>query len=133
MVAPGFSRPAPPSDAGGMRLLLPLLPAWLVGAWLLLWSDSVWDPKAMGPNLHGERMAPGWMLVATLLVGTALYLGAPRLGRTLAISSVSSMTVGLGESNATQRGFGAGVVRVGALLGMYAVVASLALLLSRPA
>ena len=109
-----------------MRRALPLLPAWVLGTWLLVWGKGVWDPDSLGPNLHGGTMAAGWIVVIALVLGSALYVAAPTVGRKLAVSSSSSMLVGLGEPNGAQSAFGAVVVRVAVLAGMYLLLGSLA-------
>ena len=113
-----------------MRRALPLVPAWLVGAWLLAFGERTWDPESLGANLHGDSMAAGWIILIALAAGTALYVGAPFFGRQLAVSNRSSMLVGLGDANATQRAFGAGVVRIGALGGLYVLLGCLAFALA---
>jgi len=84
-----------------MRFCLPLLPAWALGLWLLLTS------------------AAGWVVLGFLVLGSVLYVGAPFFGRQLAVSSNATSTVGIGKSNAAQRAFGAGFVRILVLVGLY--------------
>jgi hypothetical protein len=102
-----------------MRFCFPLLPAWAVGLWLLLTSASVWDANALARSINGGSMAAGWVVLGFLVVGSVLYVGAPFFGRQLAVSSNATSTVGIGESNAAQRAFGAGVVRILVLVGLY--------------
>ena len=103
-----------------------LLPPWAAGLWVLLASDSVWDPASSGPNLHGDTLAAGWMVVGTLVVGTVLYAGAPVFGRKLFVSSPSSALVGLDEPNALQASLGGKLVRGAAVLVTYALVGGFA-------
>lgn len=114
-----------------MRLGAPLVPPWLVGLWLLVTSESLWTPGTPTPGRAGSELAGGWVLLGALLIGTLAFLAAPRLGRNLAVSTVSSMHAGLGESNASQRAFGTGLVRAVSLAGLYLVVASYFVLESR--
>lgn len=104
-----------------MRLLAPLLPAWLVGVWLLVTAESLWSTTQPIQG-SGEEMAGGWALVGTLVVGTLSYLAAPRLGRNLAVSTVSSITAGIGAANDLQESFGCIVVRVASLVALYLIV-----------
>ena len=109
-----------------MRLLAPLLPAWVVGLWLLLTSEALWSPLAPAGTGSGDEIAGGWVLVVLLPLGTVCYLAAPFLGRNLAVSTVSSTLAGLGSPNATQESFGAGVVRVATLAALYLLIVGFA-------
>lgn len=102
-----------------MRRLVLLAPPWLVGLWLLVFSDTVWRADSMRPNIHGDTLAAGWVVLGTLIVGTTLYLAAPLFGRKLLVSSVSSALVGLDEPNGMQASLGAGIVRGLTLAGLY--------------
>lgn len=107
-----------------MRLLAPLIPAWLAGLWLLVAGDDLWS-KDLPHATPGNGVPSGWVLVGTLLLCTAGYLAAPLLGRNLALSTVSVSLAGLGAPNGAQEAFGRGLVRAAALLTLYLLVGGL--------
>ena len=107
-----------------MRLLAPLVPAWLAGLWLLIAAEGLWSDD-LPHAAPGDGVAGGWVLVGTLVLCTAGYVAAPLLGRNLAVGTVSSSIAGLGSANGAQEAFGTGVVRIAALLALYLLVGGL--------
>jgi len=104
-----------------VRVAWPLLPAWLAGGVILVFSSAVWVPGPPTP-MDGDPIADGWFLLVSLVVGSALFALAPVLGPMALVVTPSSSHHSFGRPTSGQQGLGTGTMRVLVLACVYLVV-----------
>ncbi len=101
---------------------LPISPAWVFGAFVLLTSPKVWEVIPSPGLATGSPDHPAaWILMGNVVFGSVLYAFAPRWGPLLPTVSSSYSGAGLRPSSGIAADFGTVVLRGLALVMLYLV------------
>ena len=112
-----------------LRFALPLVPIWVVGAGLLLFSSGIWVPEeSIGESGQSHSFTAGWILLQTMIVGTLAYLFASKLGALMAATTNSCLELPKAMPTSGQAAYGRALVRVLSLAMMYLLVACFVIL-----
>ncbi len=68
-----------------LRQAIPLVPSWIVCAWVLAFSSGIWIPyEVVDANGYPETIHLAWTLIGTVALGTVIYAILPFFGPYLA-------------------------------------------------
>ncbi len=114
-----------PAHSPAQRLFymtLPVTPAWLFGAFVLLSSPAVWEVvPSPGLSSSSPDLAVAWTLIGNVVLSSLLYAVAPIWGPNLTSVSPSYGGHSMRASTGVAADFGTVVLRGLALTSMYLV------------
>ncbi|MFT7678328.1 MAG: hypothetical protein ACI8QC_002314 [Planctomycetota bacterium] len=99
----------------------PLLPAWCIGTFHLIFAEGMWGPDSLSPNpmnLDAEGNL-GVQVLAMFIFASVLYFLAPRLGPYLTAVTSSSSSHAVPVYGSPAGDLGTSIVRIFALLTVY--------------
>lgn len=100
----------------------PMLPAWCIGAFRLIFTEGMWDPARGNPMNLGPDNTLGVQVLILAAIGSVAYLLAPRMGPYLLVVTSSSTSVPSSAYGSIGGDIGTSIIRILALFTLYLIV-----------